>query len=119
MIALGPILVALHQPRLLSPNSPPLDAGPGVDRVYNALPPYDGSGVYYSPSPPCRTPCVDRVYNALPPESRVASVQMMVPEHAPPNPSCVLFLAATGDQGYSRRLNLGAGLLKEVSGRRS
>ena len=57
---------------------------------------------------------MDRVYNALPPESRVASVQMMVPEHAPPNPSCVLFLAATGDQGYSRRLNLGAGLLKEV-----
>lgn len=57
---------------------------------------------------------MDRVYNALPPESRVASVQMMVPEHVPPNPSCVLFLAATGDQGYARRLNLGSGLLKEV-----
>ena len=41
----------------------------------------------------------------------------MVPDGPPPDgadPSCVLFLAATGDQGYQRRLNLGAPLMKQV-----
>ena len=42
---------------------------------------------------------------------------MMVPDTPMPNgadPSCVLFLAATGDQGYQRRLNLGGALMKQV-----
>ncbi|GAX77241.1 hypothetical protein CEUSTIGMA_g4688.t1 [Chlamydomonas eustigma] len=65
-----------------------------------------------------RTPCLGRVYDALPPESRMGRIQMLVPE---PNtstspsdlaPSCVLILAATGDQGFNRRLNLGSPLLK-------
>ncbi len=76
---------------------------------------YDGAA-YRVLEASFKTPCVRRVFNALPPESRVATVQMLVPDggrggsssgsvrmprtspEASSPPSCVLFLAATGDQ---------------------
>lgn len=68
------------------------------------------------------TPCTSRIYDALPVESRTAHVQLLVPNHLPtsssslpPSPtasSCVMLLAATGDQGFKRRMALGSPLLK-------
>lgn len=79
-----------------------------------------------------RTPCVDRVYDALPPESRIGRVRLLVPARntsatgggssAPghpdmpsiTSPAAVIHLAATGDQGFGRRLHLAFPLLKHV-----
>ena len=73
------------------------------------------------------TPCSSKIYDALPIESRTAHVQLLVPTHLPPpssttrtldsqppsSPSCVILLAATGDQGFKRRMALGTPLLKQ------
>ncbi len=65
-----------------------------------------------------RTPCVNRIYDALPPESRVGRVQLLVPGDGAPHtaqpPACAIHLAATGDQGFGRRLRLAFPLLKQV-----
>lgn len=63
-----------------------------------------------------RTPCVSRVWDNLPPESRTGRVRMLVPQSLPPGqaPAGFVHLAATGDQGFERRLNLGLPLIKQV-----
>lgn len=58
-----------------------------------------------------RTPCVERVYNALPPESRQGRVQLLVPNG---HSAGVVHLAATGDQGFGRRLRLGWPMMQQV-----
>ncbi|KAF5839086.1 hypothetical protein DUNSADRAFT_1631 [Dunaliella salina] len=49
-----------------------------------------------------KTPCTARMYDALPPESRTGDAL-----------GCALHLAATGDQGFSRRLRLARPLLQQ------
>lgn len=69
------------------------------------------------------TPCMSKIYDALPVESRTAHVQLFVPTNPnpspaapvtlpPSSPSCVILLAATGDQGFKRRTALATPLLK-------
>eukprot|EP00877_Chromochloris_zofingiensis_P006524 jgi/Chrzof1/2124/Cz11g03140.t1 len=72
------------------------------------------------------TPCVERVWDTLPAESRTGRVQLLVPSSSSAQPSSslsaaaagsscmaapglsgVIHLAATGDQGFERRLRLG------------
>jgi hypothetical protein len=54
---------------------------------------------------------VERVYNALPPESRQGRVQLVLPD----GHTCgVVHLAATGDQGWARRLWLGWPMMQQV-----
>lgn len=57
-----------------------------------------------------RTPCVERVYNALPPESRQGRVQLVLPDGYSAG---VVHLAATGDQGWGRRLRLGWPMMQQ------
>jgi len=73
-----------------------------------------------------KTPCTARMYDALPPESRMGRVQLMVPDVRSGSKTgnissngagsalgCALHLAATGDQGFSRRLRLARPLLQQ------
>lgn len=54
------------------------------------------------------------MYDALPPESRTARCQLLVPARPAPNLGAAVHLAATGDQGFGRRLRLAFPLLKQV-----
>lgn len=56
------------------------------------------------------TPCVERVFNALPPESRRARARLLLPER---HRAGVVHLAATGDQGWRRRLWLGWPMMEQ------
>lgn len=63
----------------------------------------------------CRTPCHGRVFDALPPESKMASARLLQPKDPRQQKACVLHLAGTGDHTWSRRMKIGAPLLKQVS----
>ncbi|KAK9791405.1 hypothetical protein WJX73_007571 [Symbiochloris irregularis] len=60
-----------------------------------------------------RTPCTGRIYDALPEESRTARVQLLLPAKSGAAHACVLHLAATGDQSFRGRIQLGAPLLSQ------
>lgn len=62
-----------------------------------------------------RTPCHGRVYDALPPESRMATARLLQPKDSSQQKACVLHLAGTGDHTWSRRMKIGAPLVKQVS----
>lgn len=53
---------------------------------------------------------MERVYNALPPESRTGRVQLLLPDGYSAG---VVHLAATGDQGWGRRLRLGWPMMQQ------
>lgn len=55
---------------------------------------------------------MERIYNALPPESRQGRVQLLLPEG---HTAGVVHLAATGDQGWRRRLWLGWPMMEKVT----